>query len=635
MARANDRGRGMWIAHSLRAGAVVRFAARELAAGLGAMLAGSVRVEAAPGLDALSLLVDTGSAADEAAAKAESSSRGAPRGRSVLPDDSFSLKRVGGSGARFAVAAGSESAVLHGAYDFIERLGARFALGRAPRLPRISPAHLAGVEPYEVVPAFARRAFVSDIMTWHYRNPDRLRVHLEHDRVFVGWMAHRGINAFSYIRHAQDTRLGIEELGALYAERGIATEYGGHVLQLLMPRERFAANPEYFPLGQDGKRMERGNLCVSNRAALETACEGAMRYVRECPDMAVLHVWGADVRHGGWCRCGGCAAMSPQLQYMKVVNEIAAALGRDGQDAPAVAYLAYHDTLEPDSGLRPLENVWFEWAPRERCYSHTIDDPDCEVNPRYLDSLRRYMDLFDGRGGVFEYYADAILFGGMGFATPSVIAGDLRAYHRMGLRSVSCLTFGAFSALAYPVNLETFARATRSLELAPDAALAGVAAGRYPQCASAMEPAYRAIARASAMVLSYGEVMRPPTDASGAPARRAQLLGAAAAMREAVAAADAILDDSGALAAAAEVGAERDLWKYSAEVLEGIAQWLEARTLAGADRRTTGERAIDKIGGAIRHVRTIDPRLKGSWGAYDLDRFRDVWLDALRRRLDG
>ncbi len=105
--------------------------------------------------------------------------------------------------------------------------------------------------------------------------------------------------------------------------------------------------------------------------------------------------------------------------------------------------------------------MWFEWAPRERCYSHAIDDPACEINPRYLESLKRYIEIFDGRGHIFEYYADAILFGGLGFATPAVVASDLRAYRQLGLTSISCLTFGAYSVMAYPVNLEAFVRGSR------------------------------------------------------------------------------------------------------------------------------------------------------------------------------
>src|SRR5579863_2026525 len=115
---------------------------------------------------------------------------------------------------------------------------------------------------------------------------------------------------------------------------------------------------------------------------------------------------------------------------MAVVIAIAAALGADA-GAPPVAYLAYHDTIEPHRGLRPRPNVWFEWAPRERCYVHAIDDAACEINPHYLDSLRRYLELFDGRGHVFEYYADSILFGGVGFATPGIIAADLKCYRAL------------------------------------------------------------------------------------------------------------------------------------------------------------------------------------------------------------
>ena len=159
------------------------------------------------------------------------------------------------------------------------------------------------------------------------------------------------------------------------------------------------------------------------------------------------------------------------------------------------------------------------------------------MNPRYLESLKRYIDLFDGRGHVFEYYADAILFGGMGFATPSIIVRDLNAYHRMGLRSISCLTFGAFSVLAYPVNLETFARATRSLDIDPDAAWMTIARGAV----SAMRCGDGSgVSRDRARLGDGAYLWRRDASAAGAcrrARRSARLLEAAAAMRDGVAAA--------------------------------------------------------------------------------------------------
>ena len=550
-------------------------------------------------------------------------------GNAQLDGDSFEVSREGGDTGAIEIRGGSERALIHAAADLLEKLDARFPVGAAPAYPRIEAAQLGAIEPYRVTPAFARRAFVSDIMTWNYSLEDRLELHLRHDREFIPWMARGGINAFSYIRHAHDTRLKIDEIAPLLSDYGIDAEYGGHVLQILLPRDRFEKNPELFPANEDGVRNALGNLCVSNREALSIVREGALGYVREHPENRLLHIWGADVWRGAWCRCGQCRELPPQVQYMKVVNEIASALADDAS-APPVAYLAYHDTLEPHAGLKPLANVWFEWAPRERCYSHAIDDYDCEINPRYLESLKRYIEIFDGRGHVFEYYADAILFGGLGFATPSVIARDLRAYRALGITSVSCLTFGAYNAMAYPVNLEAFVRGSINPDFEPAQTLADVAAGRHPGCQSEMAIAYSAIERASKLVLDYGDVMSPVMAPAKADRKRVELKEAALAFDEALASADRI----GRAIEHPRVDAERDLWRYSADVLGALSEYLAAKAETGAERQRRGEAAINKIVAAVERIRGIDLEIKGTWGAYDLEWIRELWLNGLRRGLD-
>jgi hypothetical protein len=607
---ATKAGAARRIVHSARGGKVMGFAARELAQALHAMVGERIVPESSREVAPRRLQIEAGRAARLPAP--------------ALTGDSFAIGRAGDT---ITIDGGSERAVLHGVYDFLERLGARFPAGRAPEFARVDPAMLRAIEPRKVEPAFARRGFVSDIMTWNYGYADRLEQHLAHDREFIPWMGARGINAFFYVRHAHDTRLRIDELAPLYRERGIASEYGGHVLQLLLPRERFESDPAFFPAGADGKRIQRGNLCVSNRAALDLVRDNALRYVREYPENELLHIWGADVFEGAWCRCGDCAQLPPQLQYLRVVNEIARALGNDG---PPVAYLAYHDTLEPDPALKPEANVWFEWAPRERCYSHAIDDPACATNPRYFESLKRYVELFQGRGHIFEYYQDAILFGGLGFATPGIIARDLRTYHHLGLTSVSCLTFGAFSLLAYPVNLNAFVRGTRSLDFDPEATLADTAAERHPACAPAMAEAYRLIERASLKVLSYGDVMVPLREPQRAKNARAGLAEAVTLVQGAVEAADRIVRETDAPL----VRAERELWEYGSEILSAIGEYLDAIEARGAERIKKGEGAIAKIEKASDRMRGIDLAAKGTWGAYDFEWIREIWLNALRRGLD-
>ena len=534
-----------------------------------------------------------------------------------------------GDRAPIDIAAPSGMNLLNAVWEFLERLGAQLPAGRPPRLPRIDAERLFAVSPPVTAPAFVRRAFAADIMTWHYEHPERFAAHLEHDREFVRWMAARGINAFSWIRHERDSRLKIEELLPAMRARGISPEYGGHVLQLLMPRDAYGSHPEYFPLGADGARNRRGNLCASNAAALAIVRDAALAWAGANPDCAMLHVWGADVHGGAWCRCAGCAALGPHRQYLAVVNAVADALAARGIAIP-VAYLAYHDTLEPDLALVPRANVFVEWAPRERCYSHAIDDAACGANRRYFDSLKRYFDLFGGRMRVFEYYADAILFGGLAIATPAVIARDLRAYRAVGVREISCLTFGAYSLLAYPVNLETFARCARSPEYAPEEVFADVAAASHPACASAMTAAYRALADAAALLLDGGgPVMRPQIDAAGASARAAALTSAARRIERAIGAADAI---SAALADRFGAAA-RAVWHYSWEVVQGLAEYLAAASESAPERARRGEAAIARIAGAARHVREIDGRYKGTWGAHDFEWAREKWLAAMRRNL--
>ncbi len=599
-------------------GEVVATAASEIAGGLGTMLGRAIEREADPSLDSLTLRIDF---ADGAVNRVE---------LAVPAGDGFAIGRAGAHAV--AIRSGSERGLIHAGADLLGRIGACFAPGVAPEYPRVDEARVLAIEPYRVEPAFARRAFVSDIMTWNYGFPDRLALHLRHDHEFIPWMARRGINAFSYIRHAHDTRLRIDEIAPLLRAHGIAAEYGGHVLQILLARERFEREPELFPAGEDGTRMARGNLCVSNPAAVDAVRDAALRYVQEYPENELLHIWGADVRAGAWCRCGQCRELPPQLQYMEVVNAIAQSLYEHrGAKSPPVAYLAYHDTIEPHRGLRPLPNVWFEWAPRERCYSHAIDDPDCETNPRYFDTLKRYIELFEGRGHIFEYYADAILFGGLAFATPAVVARDLRAYRALGITSVTCLTFGAFSVLAYPANLEAFVRLARDVSADSDAARDETAAQRHPRCARAMTAAYRAVERASRMVLDYADVMQPAMGLDRARRKRGELARAGAAMREAVSAAETIARSGTEPLARAE----QQLWQYSAEVLEALSDYLAACELSGAERTSAGERAIARAAAAIEIVRGIDLELRGTWGAYDLEWIREFWLSGLRSRLEN
>jgi hypothetical protein len=81
--------------------------------------------------------------------------------------------------------------------------------------------------------------------------------------------------------------------------------------------------------------------------------------------------------------------------------------------------------------------------------------------------------------------------------------------------------------------------------------------------------------------------------------------------------------------------AECAVWKYSRDVVSGIADYVAAGQESGADRIRRGEAAVKRIGEALRHVEAVNNSAKGTWGAYDLERFLGNRLQRMRSRLDG
>jgi hypothetical protein len=357
---------------------------------------------------------------------------------------------------RLVITGTTPRAVLAGAYALLHAAGCRWSPHGLAEEHVPGPGEARRTLPaIEDRPAFARRAYAADLGTWHYSMPERLGDRLARARAFVDWMAKTGATGFLYIRHANDTQWVIPELVPELARRGLEVEGGGHALVELLPRALFGAHPEYFPVGADGQRSDFGNLCVSSSEALAIVRARAREARAAIPGAAGLHLWGLDLVGGGWCRCAGCAGLTASEQLLRVCNQAADTVGNGGR----IFHLAYHDTIEPPRRVEPDPRVWAEFAPRERCYAHALDDASCATNVPYRVALEEHIERFGGRVEVFEYYADAILFGGCAVPLTGVIGRDLEYYERAGVRGVSCLTFGQYSLWAYGVNLEAFARA--------------------------------------------------------------------------------------------------------------------------------------------------------------------------------
>ena len=146
-----------------------------------------------------------------------------------------------------------------------------------------------------------------------------------------------------------------------------------------------------------------------------------------------------------------------------------------------------------------------------------------------------------------------------------------------------------------------------------------------------MAAAYRAVERASKLSLDYADVMSPVMPPEKAVRKRNELREAALVFNEAIAAADQIASSADTRLA----NAEKELWRYSSDVLAGLSDYLGAIQQTGVHRQIWGAAAITRVTDAIAHIQAIEPEIKGTWGAYDLEWIRELWLRALQRGLDG
>jgi hypothetical protein len=165
--------------------------------------------------------------------------------------------------------------------------------------------------------------------------------------------------------------------------------------------------------------------------------------------------------------------------------------------------------------------------------------------------------------------------------------------------------------------------------------LADITRELHPARDARMADAYRAIARASSLILDGGGDVMSPALPGGRQVllrqtRAARLQAAVNEITTGIEAADVIV----AAASDQLSRLERLVWEYSREVVSGIRDYLVAAEVDSHERYRAAEAALTRIATAIEQLRAAAPDGGDTWTAYDLEWIRDIWLQALRRRFD-
>lgn len=218
--------------------------------------------------------------------------------------------------------------------------------------------------------------------------------------------------------------------------------WGAHTFQkLLPPNEYYSTHPEYFSLC-DGKRIDNGQLCLSNPDVLRLVTERLERYILANPDC-----WGYDLSQNDnkhYCQCKSCSAISRRYGgqsglMLWFVNQVAQAI-RENHPDKFIGTFAYEYTRQAPQGIKPASNVLIRLCNIECCFLHPLDG--CQENGSFLDDLNAWTKLTPNIF-VWDYNVNFHYYH-LPFPNHQVVARNFRLFR--DARVMGILELGAYDA---------------------------------------------------------------------------------------------------------------------------------------------------------------------------------------------
>jgi hypothetical protein len=241
------------------------------------------------------------------------------------------------------------------------------------------------------------------------------------------------------------------------AKLGIEVEHETHAMSDLLPRSLFKKDHSMFRMDEGGQRTRESNFCAHSSAAITTICENAVKYAQVLkPTTGRYFLWIDDGRP--MCRCSKCRVFSDSDQALILENAVVKALRRHVSPNATLAHLAYTNTMQPPTQVKPEPGVFLEFAPIRRSWSHPLSQREVKRGPlthgQQLDLLDANLEVFGkDNAQVLEYWLDASMFSG--WKRPAkkvpwnreVFLDDLKTYGRRGIHHIT--SFGAFIDAEY------------------------------------------------------------------------------------------------------------------------------------------------------------------------------------------
>ena len=316
-----------------------------------------------------------------------------------------------GSPPRIVIGGDQPRGLVYGVYDLLERLGCRFTH------PALDPG-----DP-EIVPSArdltlpaGRWAVASPLeyrtLAWfEWRRParDGLASTPEELAAQIDWAMKCRYNAFESAAIELPPDHPLARALHVAKQRGMLLQSPGHNFDLFLPSDpaTFAAHPNWFGL-RKGQRVQHAaygaQFCWTNAEAQKAFTENVVAFVKERPDLDILELSGLD---GGTmapaCECDECARQGSTDNVINLLNGVVRRLAKERPDLVVETLGGYQYAAQPPRSAKPDPRLRVFWADWDRV---PMAGYASSSYAKRIPGLEAWVEAFDGRVTVFQYYAD-------------------------------------------------------------------------------------------------------------------------------------------------------------------------------------------------------------------------------------
>jgi hypothetical protein len=194
----------------------------------------------------------------------------------------------------------------------------------------------------------------------------------------------------------------------LYEEckkNNIDIEFETHAIHILLPRQLFGEHPEYFRMDEKGIRRNDLNMCFSSDGAYSEIKKNITEMVKWLRPTTNRYFFWTDDGMNGYCHCDSCKKYSESEQALIYENRLLKML-REINPAATLAHLAYNNTYQAPSKIKPSGGIFLEYAPIDRDLSKPVPE-------NHVLHLANNLKVFPAQTAhVLEYWVDVSKFSG-------------------------------------------------------------------------------------------------------------------------------------------------------------------------------------------------------------------------------